>query len=120
MERRLFGIAAIIASIAYLFSSIGQTFAYPQGPNVSTGSNPIVSFYCASGNPGYTVPNGQSLVMTDFIGVWSAPSLDLSTGEQLNFSDGTYTLMTGYKVASGTSITCSSGSMGISGYLAHP
>ena len=32
MERRLIGIAAIIASVAYLFSSIGQTFAYPQDP----------------------------------------------------------------------------------------
>ena len=35
MERRLFGIAAIIASTAYFFSSIADTFAYPQGPNVS-------------------------------------------------------------------------------------
>ena len=78
MERRLIGIAAIIASVAYLFSSIGQTFAYLQGPNVSTGSNPIVSFYCASGNAAYTVPSGQSLVMTDFIGVSSHPYIDLS------------------------------------------
>lgn len=119
MERRLIGIAAIIAAIAYLFSSIADTFAYPQGPNVSLGSNPIVSFYCASGTVAYTVPAGQSLIMTDFIGVSSYPYISLSSGEYLNFSDGTHTLMTGYKVSAGTTITCGSGSMAISGYLTH-
>ena len=120
MERRLFGIAAIIASIAYLISSIGNSFAYPQGPNVSLGSNPIVSFYCASGNVAYTVPSGQSLVITDFIGVSNYPYFTLSTGESLNMVDGTYSSRTGYKLTGGTSITCGSGSMVVSGYLTHP
>ena len=119
MERRLFGIAAIIASIGFLISSIGDGFAYPQGPNISLGSNPIVSFYCASGTVAYTVPSGQSFIITDFLGVSSYPYMSLSSGEYLNFSDGTYTLMTGYKVTAGTTITCGSGSMAISGYLSH-
>ena len=40
MERTYLDIA-VIASLALLIWSIGETFAYPQGPNVSLGSNPI-------------------------------------------------------------------------------
>ena len=43
MERNLVGMSAVIASCALLIWSIGETFAYPQGPNVSLGSNPIAA-----------------------------------------------------------------------------
>ena len=69
MTQHLFGIAAVIGSVALLISSIGDTFAYPQGPNVSLGSNPIVTLSCFSHNHYqniYQVPTGMTLVITDF------------------------------------------------------
>jgi hypothetical protein len=44
MERHYFGLSTLLASVALLIWSIGETFAFPQGPNVSMGSNPIMSY----------------------------------------------------------------------------
>ena len=69
MNNHLFGISAVISSVALLIFSIGETFAYPQGPNVSLGANPIVTLSCF-GHPHYQnvyqVPTGMTLVITDF------------------------------------------------------
>ena len=54
MERHYFGLATLLASVSLLIWSIGETFAFPQGPNVSMGTNPVVSFTCDS-SP-YVVP----------------------------------------------------------------
>ena len=54
MERHLIGISAILASLAILVWSIGETFAYPQGPNVSYGSNPVFT-RSATGNSNVTL-----------------------------------------------------------------
>ncbi len=119
MHKMILSVAALIASIALFVSSIGNSFAYPQGPNVSTGTNPIVSFNCNS--TGYTVPSTTDYIITDYIGVSSSPYMQFDGGNTLylNFS-GNSTLMTGYRVAAGTTITCNSGSVHISGYLVHP
>ena len=45
MEKNLFSISAFVTSLALLIWSIGETFAYPQGPNTSIGTNPIESFH---------------------------------------------------------------------------
>ena len=69
MTSHLFGFSALISSIALLVFSIGETFAYPQGPNVSLGSNPIVTLSCFGHNHYqniYQVPTGMTLVITDF------------------------------------------------------
>ena len=49
----LLGSAFLIASSGYAYRSLQQANAYPQGPNVSLGSNPIeaFSFNCSSGSP---------------------------------------------------------------------
>ena len=119
MNNTLFGIASIIFGIAALVWSIGDSFAYPQGPNVSLGSNPIVSFNCNSG--GYTIPSNSDYIITDFIGVYGSPYVYFNGGNSIYLDfPGNSTLMTGYRVPSGTVITCSSGSVHISGYLVHP
>ena len=48
MERHYFGISTLLASVALLIWSIGETFAFPQGPNVSMGSNPVESIFCVN------------------------------------------------------------------------
>ena len=45
MERHYFGLSTLLASVALLIWSIGETFAFPQGPNVSMGSSPYESLY---------------------------------------------------------------------------
>jgi hypothetical protein len=119
MHKNILSVAVLIASIALLIFSIGTSFAYPQGPNVSTGTNPIVSFNCNS--TGYTIPSTSDYIITDFIGVSGNPYLyfDGTNSMYLNFA-GNSTLMTGYRVSAGTVITYTSGSIHISGYLVHP
>ncbi len=119
MHKTIFSIATLIASVALLVSSISNSFAYPQGPNISLGSNPIVSFNCNS--TGYTVPATSDYIITDFIAVSSSPYMQMDGGNTMYFNfSGNSTLMTGYRVPAGTQITCGSGGIHISGYLVHP
>lgn len=119
MHKTIFSIATLIASVALLVSSISNSFAYPQGPNVSLGSNPIVSFNCNS--TGYTVPATSDYIITDFIGVYSSPYMYFDGGTSIYLAtSGNSSLMTGYRVSAGTQITCSGGSLHVSGYLVHP
>ena len=64
MERHYFGLSTLLASVALLIWSIGETFAFPQGPNVSMGSNPIRSFSC-NYQTSYTVPSDSIFIVTD-------------------------------------------------------
>lgn len=119
MHKIILSLSVFMASIALLVFSIGNSFAYPQGPNVSTGTNPIVSFNC--NNTGYTVPSNSDYIITDFIGTYSSPYIYFNGGNSIYLDfPGNSTLMTGYRVAAGTTITCNSGSVHISGYLVHP
>ncbi len=117
MYKHWFGLSALLASMALLVWSIGETFAYPQGPNVSLGSNPIVSIDC---NGGYTVPSNTDLIITDFIGVSSYPSLQVNGVHSLSLTDGTHNLTTGWKIPGGSAISCYSGGAYLTGYLTHP
>ena len=118
MHKNILSFSVLITSIALLISSIGTSFAYPQGPNISTGSNPIVSFNCSNS---YTVPSNSDYIITDFIGAYSSPYIYFNGANSIYLDfPGNSTLMTGYRVPSGTVITCASGGVHISGYLVHP
>ena len=118
MHKTILSLAALVASFALLIFSIGDSFAYPQGPNVSLGSNPIISFQC--GSSGYTVPNGQDFIITDFIGASSYPSIyvDGVSAMYIGFN-GNSSLNTGWKIAAGSTVSCVSGTVYLSGYLTH-
>ena len=45
MYKNLFGVASVISSIGFLIWSIGQATAFPQGPSVNLGTNPIENLY---------------------------------------------------------------------------
>ena len=57
----LFAIATIIFATGYFFRSFQPAQAYPQGPNVSLGSNPIVAFSstCTSNNTTITTTGNE-------------------------------------------------------------
>ena len=118
MHKTVLSLAVLVASFALLIFSIGDSFAYPQGPNVSLGSNPIISFQC--GSSGYTVPNGQDFIITDFIGASSYPSIyvDGVSAMYIGFN-GNSSLNTGWKIAAGSTVSCVSGTVYLSGYLTH-
>ena len=145
MSKNLFGISTLIMSIAFLIWSIGETFAYPQGPNVSLGSNPIVTLDCGRANstntdildyPSHTspyeVPAGFDYIITDFgAGHASASTIEVNNGngwQNLYYhyfsAQGTtqgFSLQTGAKVPSGAFVRCggSTDTGFVSGYLAH-
>ena len=123
MERHYFGLSTLLASVALLIWSIGETFAFPQGPNVSMGSNPIVSFTCDS-SP-YIVPANMDLIITDVTSASDGGHSVLVDGSTLfyNYISGQvnrrHSFTTGYKVQSGSSVTCTGSQLYLSGYLSH-
>lgn len=137
MKNHLFGISAVIASTALLISSISDTFAYSNGPNVSLGSNPIVTLSCAGHSlfPGiYQVPIGMDLVITDFhVGADTNGYIRVGTTSSLSSSDNLLrhylyqaspthmSFRSGIRITEGLYVQCSAGSDGsfMSGYLAH-
>ena len=137
MTKHLFGIAAVISSVALLIFSIGETFAYPQGPNVSLVSNPIVTLSCFGHNHYqnvYQVPTGMTLVITDFhIGSDTNGYIRVGASSSLGNADnilrhylynGSPTHMSfssGITVAEGLYVQCTGGNDGsfAAGYLTH-
>ena len=137
MTKHLFGIAAVISSVAFLVFSIGETFAYPQGPNVSLGSNPIVTLSCFGHNHYqnvYQVPTGMTLVITDFhIGsdtngyIRVGSTSTLSNADNIlrhylqNASPNHISFSSGITVAEGLYVQCTGGNDGsfAAGYLTH-
>ena len=116
MYKTILAFSALISSVALLIFAMGNSFAYPQGPNISLGSNPIVSFSCNS--TAYVVPANNDYVITDFIGVYSGPYIYLDGVNTMYLSQsGNFGLTTGWKVPSGTAITCNGGNVYLSGYL---
>ena len=111
-----FGFVLLCTSV--LVNSLQNATAYSSGPNVSLGSNPIISFQC--GTSGYTVPNGQDFIITDFIGASSYPSIyvDGVSAMYIGFN-GNSSLNTGWKIAAGSTVSCVSGTVYLSGYLTH-
>ena len=68
--RELFGYAAILFGIGFVFRSVDVAYASPTGPNTSLGQNPIVVF-SGGGNTGGnklldTIPSNKVLILTDF------------------------------------------------------
>ena len=91
--RNLFGIAAIILSGAVFIHSLKSANAFPQGPNVSIGSNPLFSFGGTVSNGTTTVfaaPSDQMMIVTDLI---------LSTNNESCTSDLTLAISSGTSVA---------------------
>ena len=70
-HRNLFGIAAIILSAAVFVHSLNSANAFPQGPNVSTGSNPIEHYSHINCNNTqstlFTNNTSQPFIITDVI-----------------------------------------------------
>lgn len=123
MSRNPFGISAVIASIALLIWSIGETFAYPQGPNVSLGSNPIAAYYC-NANTNWTNQTNETFIITDFASMNNTAFIYLggtaNTDMRARFVEGTpISYVTGLPIPPSEFIHCGSNAVVFSGYYTH-
>jgi len=123
--RNLFGIAAIILSGAVFVHSLKSANAFPQGPNVSMGSNPIESFYgCTiSGATIFTNTSNYNFIITD-VTTQEPLQSNISTlrinGQNVFSSTHSTHFFSGIKVLPSDVVTCYGGyPTTISGYYTH-
>ena len=119
-HRNLFGIAAIILSCSVFVHSLNSANAFPQGPNVSLGSNPIDNGF------GYNAPAFVNNSSTDFIVTdlnCSSNTLILIDGVNAYWCNigVAHSLRTGLKLSPSSTIQTNSNNtyLSISGYYAH-
>ena len=125
--RKLFGISAVLMSASVFVHSLNTANAFPQGPNISLGSNPIysISASCNNASTMYTNNTTQTFIITDV--VLSVPnggySLTLEINGQTIWSmEGNAHLKSGIPIASGATLKCSGHggyNLNLSGYHTH-
>ena len=139
--RHLFGLAAIILSIAILNHSVDSAHAGPTGPNVGMGSNPIENFSLkCTGSSQVLVPvdSTRDFIVTDLITGDDSTSSYAPQPATLTFNGGvsltvsatqSHRFETGLKVPAGETMDCEFLSTNTSyyfynvtvlGYYAHP
>ena len=138
--RNLFGIAAIILSLAALNYSLESAHAGPTGPNVGTGTNPIENFSLKCTNTTQALIPADStrdFVVTDVITGADGTSNYSPVPITLTFNGGvtmtvsemqSHRFETGLKVPVGESMDCQNGTSSttyhynvtVLGYYAHP
>jgi hypothetical protein len=126
--RNIFGIAAVIFATGYLIRSFQPANAFPQGPNVSMGSNPIESFTVnCSWTSIFNNTSNQTFIITDIVvrssGITAYLRENNNNGAKIFESrgEGVYSLNTGIPINPGTNVACdhSGYPMTISGYYTH-
>ena len=129
-HRTLFGIAAIILSSSVFLHSLNSANAFPQGPNVGTGSNPIASFYvsCSQSSPTVINTTGELFIITDILvsDGYSTGGVDLQLNGSTWYSLGENVQMamqSGIPVPLNSTLSCYSyygRNLVLSGYYAQP
>ena len=138
-HRTLFGIAAIILSVAALNHSMDHAYAGPMGPNVSAGNNPIENFSLRCTNTQQSIVPADStrdFIVTDVItgndATNNAPqpaTLTFNSGVTMTVSVlQSHRFVTGLKVPVGETLDCQSSTgtnfyhynVTVLGYYAHP
>jgi len=120
--------AVLIASVGYGYQSLQQASAYPQGPNVGMGSNPIeaFSFLCNGSTPQAFTTGNELFIITDVIVADGSSAgtamLILDGNDWLPFPEmSVQSFNSGYPVPPNSTVTCYSyysKRMAISGYYA--
>ena len=113
---------------AVFVHSLKSANAFPQGPNVSMGSNPVdfASENCSGGNITlFTNTSSQPFIMTDIqLQRPEASQYIRLNGAKIFATNYGYTSIynydTGIKVEPGDVLTCGGYHMTITGYYAHP
>ena len=124
--RNLFGAAAIILSCAVLIQSLNSANAFPQGPNVSMGGNPIEqTILNCNGNESWTNNTSSPYIITDLVVYAPSYTINLYIDNNLivkHYGITEISMNSGIKVSPGQVLTCD-GQTGryftISGYYSY-
>ncbi len=126
----LMGMSLLIASIGYAVQSMQQANAFPQGPNVSGGANPIeaFSFSCNSTSAQAFVTGNELFIITDVVvangGSTEHAMLKLNGSDWIPFpEDSVQSFNSGYPIPPNSTLSCYayySKRVAISGYYARP
>ena len=129
-HRSLFGIAAILLSGAVFIHSLKSANAFPQGPNVGMGSNPIASFYvsCSQSEPTVLTTTSELFIITDILvsDGYSTGGIDLKLNGSSWYSLGENVQMamqSGIPVPLNSTLSCYTyygRNLVLSGYYAQP
>ena len=111
---------------AVFVHSLKSANAFPQGPNISMGTNPIENFYdsCLNYSALYTNNSTQTFVITDVVhGAYNYTAylrIDSNLIYKSDIPNG-YNFVSGLKVEPGETVECdiTGRGMTISGYYAH-
>jgi len=135
--RNILAFAAVIFAAGYFVRSFQSAYAFPQGPNVSLGSNPIEHFFrvCTNNTNSnsliFTNTTSQTFIITDIQtqGTYTYQffidgALTLRTDGY--YEEGSLQLLSGIKINPNESFQCQGGgsssssrSVFISGYYTH-
>ena len=116
----------ILCGICFFLGQERYSIAFPQGPAVNSGSNPIWSYSGDCTSLSYTIPVGQDFIVTDLLKTGGSQSYasDIKADGQIFarlYSFQLLSFRTGFKVNSGSTLTCtqqsSSHTITLTGYL---
>jgi len=130
-HKTLLGLSALVLSCEIFIHSLHSAHAFPQGPNVSMGSNPIDSHYqgnCNNSNL-FTNSSQQDFIITDIVNDYSGwLILSKNSGGVTSAifkiqGNGTAYMKSGIRISPGDTVLCqhySGQGAFISGYYTHP
>jgi len=128
--RNILAFSTVIFATGYFVRSLQPAHAYPQGPNVGLGSNPIASFteMCSTNsNPLLTTGNDVFIITDVVVGDGSYNNnaeLQINGSTLVSLAENTnQSYSTGFMVSANSTVSCYSyysKRITINGYYAHP
>jgi hypothetical protein len=128
--QQILSLTVLIAVLGYFAQSFSTAEAYPQGPNVSRGTNPVEAFSinCNSTTPTMVTTGNEKFIITDVVvangGSTEDVTMYLNGSEWIRFPEmSMQSFNSGFPVPPNSTLTCYayySKRTIITGYYAHP
>lgn len=128
--QQILSLTVLLAVLGYLAHSFSIAEAYPQGPNVSRGTNPVEAFSinCNSSTPTMVTTGNEKFIITDVVvangGSTEDVTMYLNGSEWIRFPETSMqSFNSGFPVPPNSTLTCYayySKRTIITGYYAHP
>lgn len=108
--RNILALACLVLSFGYTWNSIQSANAFPAGPNVSMGSNPIDQAYkyCNGSSNASILSNStnQSFIVTDIVVTGGTAEILIDGSVIMSVSSDHVALQTGLRIDGGSTIAC--------------
>lgn len=108
--RNILALALLVFSMGHTWNNIQSAHAFPAGPNISMGSNPIEQSYkYCNGQSNATIlsnTTNQSFIVTDIVVTGGNADILIDGNTIMNLNSTHITLKTGLRVDGGSVISC--------------